>query len=241
MKLYKLDAIGSTNAYLKQLNTDFLQDSFTVVTANYQHSGKGQSSNIWTSQRGKNLLFSILIKFNDFTIEKSAYLNFAISIAIYQVLREYLPLTKIKWPNDIMAGKRKICGILIENSVRGVKINHSIVGIGLNVNQVLFKDDLLNATSLKKELNKEFDRDLLLDKLMKSVKNQINRLENNLFKELKADYESVLFKKNIEALYASDNKHFTGEIVGVSKIGLLQIKLESGVVEQFANKEIVYL
>jgi len=241
MKLYKLDAIGSTNQYLKQLNAKIEQENFTVVSANFQYSGKGQSTNKWISKVGKNLLFSILIKFDDLFIEKSAYLNFAIAIGIYNVLINYLPQTKIKWPNDIMAENNKICGILIENSVRDVKIKHSIVGIGLNVNQFLFSDDLTNVTSLKKELNKNFDRGLLLNDLINSIRKQILRLENNSFSQLKMDYEKVLFKKKRPSMFIANNKQFMGKIKGVSVIGLLQIELENGVVEEFANKEVGYL
>lgn len=240
MKIHKLNAINSTSVYLKNLIKETEVSNYTVVSAEFQFSGKGQGANKWVSANGKNLLFSILIHFEMLKINQQAYLNFAVSLGVFKVLKTYISDLKIKWPNDIMAGNKKICGLLIENTVREASIKHSIIGIGLNVNQDLFSD-VLNATSLKIILNHVIDKDELLVELIDSIKSQINILNNNEFDELKQRYESVLYKNKIPAMYKMRNSSFMGKIIGVSINGLLQIELENGAVQEFANKEIVYI
>jgi len=242
MKLHKLSATSSTNDYLKELLTQFKLENYTVVVTDYQVLGKGQGMNKWHSEKGKNLLFSVLIKFDRFSINKSAYLNFAITLGIYQVLSKYIPQTKIKWPNDIMAENKKICGVLIENSVGGSKIKHSIVGIGLNVNQLIFPKEIPNATSFNKILNTIFDRDKLQEELIIAIKKQVDKLVNENFDELKRGYESVLFKKNILTIFKNKKGDvFNGIIIDVSKIGLLRVKMPNNSIEEFANKELVFI
>ena len=241
MKIRKISAISSTNAYLKQLVLESRLESFTVVSADYQNKGKGQATKQWFSEKGKNLLFSILIKFNSLDISKQAFLNFAISIGIYQALKQHYPIIKIKWPNDIMADDKKISGILIENSVKGSLINHSIVGIGLNVNQLKFSTEIPNAVSLRNLLNKEFYRDVLLVELLDSIQKQISLLAEKDLGTLKANYEKNLYKKGIPSMFkTTNNKPFLGKIIGVSSIGLLQIELENGAIKEFANKEVFF-
>jgi len=213
-----------------------------VITTDYQVSGKGQGINKWYSEKGKNLLFSMLVKFDEFSINKSAYLNFAIALGIYQVLSKYIPQTKIKWPNDIMAENKKICGVLIENSVGGSKIKHSIVGVGLNVNQLIFPKEIPNATSFNKILNIVFDRDKLQEELITAIKKQVDKLVNKNFDELKQGYESVLFKKNIPTTFKNKTGDvFNGIIIGVSEIGLLRVKVSDNSIKEFANKELVFI
>lgn len=241
MNIHKLSAINSTNDYLKELYTKVDLENFTVVSADFQTKGKGQVVSKWNSENGKNLLFSVLLKFDNFDIQDSAFLNFAVSNSIYYVLKTYLPSIKIKWPNDIMAGNKKICGILIENSVKNKKINHSVVGIGLNVNQLIFPN-LPQATSLKILLDKNIDKDFLLKELIIALKDEIYYLENKKLSYLKKTYQDSLFKINIPSMFKSKNNNvFMGKIIGVSKTGLLQVEMESGIVREYANKEIGFM
>ncbi len=240
MNIYKLDAISSTNDFLKELTKQKQLENFTVVSTQFQTNGKGQASNKWISDKGKNLLFSMLVKCSSLKIENQAYLNFAISLAIFNVLKKYLASIYIKWPNDIMADDQKICGILIENTVKYRQISQSIVGIGLNVNQLNFKN-LPNAVSLAFLLKKELNSDLLLEALIISIKKQVALLENSSFKNLKIAYEKHLFKKGIYSSFKTNKGvDIYGKIIGVSANGLLQIELDNGVVKEFANKEILY-
>ena len=166
MKMIKLDAIDSTNSYLKRLLLKDSLDDLTVVVSNHQTSGKGRNGNIWENQPSHNLAFSIYKKFIKLNVKNKFMLNVISSLSVFQLLKENnLNKLTIKWPNDIMAGNGKISGILIENSVKGKLINHSIIGIGINVNQKKF-NDLPNATSLFMETGLEFSLDSLASRLV---------------------------------------------------------------------------
>lgn len=240
MNILKLSATSSTNDFLKDLLKTSDPLNFTVVSTDFQSKGKGQSGDSWSSEVGKNLLFSMLIKFENFKISDQAYLNFAVSNAIYQVLSTYYSLVKIKWPNDIMAANNKICGILIENTVKGTNISHSIVGIGVNVNQLKFSDDL-NATSLGILLNRKFNRDQLLVELILAIKVQITTFNRKEFKQLKQQYVNVLYRKNLISKFKVHNDIFSGIILDVTNNGLLQVEVNNGELKYFANKEISLL
>ena len=160
MKLIKLNAIASTSSFLKELAQNSVLENYTVVTTNEQTKGRGQQANSWISEPHKNLTASVFIKDIDLNINNQKYLNFAISLAVFEVLLdEQIPKPSIKWPNDIMSAKNKICGILIENNIRNHKINTTIVGIGLNVNQIEFPEFLKNVTSFKKIKDIDFNLD----------------------------------------------------------------------------------
>ena len=150
-----LESVDSTNEECKRHISDL--DNLSVVAALSQTCGKGQRGNVWISDPGKNLTFSIVLKF-PFNVKAGllepmhAYDQFVLSeiaaLAVVDLLAEHGIQAKIKWPNDIYIGDRKICGILIENSLRGEWLQHSIIGIGLNVNQRNFDVTLPNPTSM---------------------------------------------------------------------------------------------
>lgn len=172
MKLIKLDAIDSTNEFLKGISTQQNTENFTVVTAENQTNGKGQRGAVWNSEVGKNLIMSVLVK--NFLIHTNAIfnLNIVFSLAVISTLKKKnIPDLSIKWPNDILSANKKIGGILIENSIKSDGSIHSIVGLGLNVNQTNF-DRLPKASSLAVVTGLEIDKeDLLLDIITNLEKN----------------------------------------------------------------------
>ena len=242
MIIHKINATDSTNAYLKNLINKSNVENYTVVSTDFQYLGKGQGANKWISKRGKNLLFSILIIPENVPIAHNAFLNFAISLGIYKVLIQYTSQIKIKWPNDIMAGTNKICGILIENKLKGKHINQSIVGIGLNVNQLNFPESIPNTTSLKKLIGKSLNRNRLRNKLVLSIQKQINILKEDNIKILQEEYNQYLYKMGVPAMFENLQKQtFLGKIIGVSKLGMLQIEHTDGSIQEYANKEIILI
>ena len=242
MKLFKLDAISSTNTYLRQLSKKSEIDNWTVVSAEYQITGRGQLNTKWVSEKGKNLIFSILLKFNSLKIQDQFYLNCAISLGIYSALLQYnLPKLKIKWPNDIMADKKKLGGILIENSLKSDCIYQSIIGIGLNVNQDDFSNYLFKAVSIKNLTGTSIDRSILLNKIINSIKKYINLLNNKKFDLLHQKYESVLFQINKPQMFQSKDHVFLGKIIGVANDGKIQIKDENEEIKKFYFKEVKFL
>ena len=139
MSIIKLSATDSTNSYLKELSLEQTLDDFTVVSTELQLKGRGQMGSKWVSDKGKNLTISILKKLENFDVQNQFNLNCIVSLAIYDVLLEIkAPNLYVKWPNDILSVDKKICGILIENILKGRFIQAAIIGIGLNVNQTNF-------------------------------------------------------------------------------------------------------
>ena len=242
MKIVKLNAINSTNTFLKDLARDSVLENFTVVITDNQTNGKGQFESNWTSEIGKNLTFSILYKFSNLNIEESFYLNCAVSLAVYNTLSKYhKEKLKIKWPNDILSSRKKLCGILIENTVSNGQISNSIIGIGLNVNQEYFSKDLPNATSMKKVLGKEINKEKLLHELLKEIKQQFLLIDDNQFALLQKKYEEVLYKINKPAMFNNvKNEKFLGKILGINKQGKLIVELENDTLKTFDLKEISF-
>ncbi len=242
MKILKLNAIDSTNSYLKNLIKDNDVNNWTVVVAEYQKNGKGQLDNSWFSDKGKNLTFSILVKMDHLKIKHPYYLNYSISIALYNVLKYYIPKKlSIKWPNDILSANKKVSGILIENSIKNDTVKYAIIGIGLNVNQENFPKDVKNATSLKNVLMKTIDKDELLDKILLEMQYQFVLIKQKKFLEIKKRYEEVLYKKDTPSMFIDDNNNtFLGKIIGVGKDGKLHVEVENESIREFAFKEIKF-
>ena len=243
MKIIKLDAIDSTNSFLKDLSLSSALENLTVVVTKKQTKGRGQQESSWISEPYKNLTFSVFISLNDVKIIHRRYLNFAISLSIYKVLfNKKISKLSIKWPNDILSANKKICGILIENTFFGDKIKNTIVGIGLNVNQEMFPNSLPNVTSLKLETSKESNLDVLLNDILIELKNNIKLLESKDFHLLEKQYLDVLYKKNIPTMFKnSKDEIFMGIISGISDHGNLQIMLEDDSIIEFGIKEVSIL
>ena len=240
MKVIKLDAIDSTNEFLKGLSNKQELENFTVVTAVSQTKGKGQMGAVWASEAGKNLIMSVLVK--DFLVDicKIYNLNIAVSLAVIEVLEAYkIPDLSIKWPNDILSYNKKIGGILIENSIKSDGSIISIVGLGLNVNQTNFKD-LPKGSSLGVITNKQFDKEELLFLIMDKIESNVKLWEQNC-DLLWSTYSSKLFKKGVPMPFSNKNENFMGIIQGVSPVGKLQVLLEDDSISEFDIKEIQML
>ncbi|HKX87150.1 MAG TPA: biotin--[acetyl-CoA-carboxylase] ligase [Flavobacterium sp.] len=239
MKLIKLDAIDSTNDFLKGLAQNQTLENYTVVTAKSQTKGKGQHGAIWQTEEDKNLITSILIKETLSTIEGVFELNISVALGIIEALKKFkIPSISIKWPNDIMSENKKIAGILIENSIKSDGKIESIVGIGLNVNQTNF-DNLPKASSLKGVTNVEYDIDTILEIIVLEIQKKIELIIQNQSLLLWQDYEKNLFKKGIPMAFEEQNGHkFMGIIQGVTKTGKLEIQLEDDSKRQFSIKEV---
>lgn len=243
MKIVKLNAINSTNTFLKDLVRTSEVENYTVVVTENQTNGKGQFENTWSSEKGKNLTFSILCKFSNLNVQRSFYLNCAISLAIYAVVRNYIKKKlKIKWPNDILSSNKKLCGILIENTVSNGKIVNAVIGIGLNVNQEIFPDALPNATSLKMLTGNCYDKEVILDELITAIQAQMDLITAEKFSILKSNYEKVLFRNGEPAMFKNDRYgNFLGKILGITYQGKLVVELENERLEKFDLKEIQFI
>jgi BirA family biotin operon repressor/biotin-[acetyl-CoA-carboxylase] ligase len=241
LKIIKLDAIDSTNSFLKELAQNSVLDDYTTVVAKKQTLGRGQMNRSWSSEPNKNLTFSTFIRFRSLTIEHQPYLNFAVSLALYEVLESLsVPKLAIKWPNDIMSGSQKICGILIETTFAHHRIKNTVIGIGLNVNQAEFPAYLPKAASLKMILNKDFDLDEILEQLVEKIRFKIDALEHQKFDQIHQNYLAHLYKRDTPLTFKDEQSQlfFMGMIKTVSTSGRLRIQLEDDSIVEFGLKEI---
>jgi len=243
LKIIKLSAIDSTNSFLKEMASSSTVENFTVVVTENQIKGRGQQGSIWESEAGKNLVFSVFVTFNALSVLDKKYLNYAVSLAVFEVLlQENIPRIAIKWPNDILSANKKIGGILVENSLKGSNISSAVIGIGLNVNQTRFSGTLEKASSLKLTSNRTFNLEQLLEDMVNSLESKIALLNTKDFASLESSYLKVLYKKNIPTMF-KDRKDvlFMGIIRGISMDGKLQVELEDETLREFGIKEISLL
>ena len=236
MKLIKLNAIDSTNEYIKLNKSFFSQNSLVVYSFN-QTNGKGQRGKIWTSQPYKNICISFYNKIEKTSNETLLKTNLFASLSVLEILKLYdIPKLKIKWPNDIMSGNKKIAGILIENSFFRKKIVDSIIGIGLNVNQIDF-DLITDATSMKILKNESFD----LNKLSNEFIKKFSLLEFQIKKLSKAGllkkFSSNLYGLRKKQKFQIDNKIVEGYIFGISDDYRLKVMIEKQI-KHFDNGQI---
>lgn len=155
MNFLLLEEVDSTNSYVA-VHAAELED-MTMVIADSQTAGRGQRGNSWESEQGKNLTFTLLYKPQGIAPREQFAISEASALAVADFLVESGVEAKVKWPNDIYAGDRKISGILIEHALMGQTIQHTRIGIGLNVNQREFRSDAPNPVSMVQLLGSESD------------------------------------------------------------------------------------
>ena len=247
MKTLWLDTIDSTNSEALRRLPDL--PSCTVLAAREQTAGRGQRGNTWFSESGKNLTFSIVLKFGPGAVSArdAHYLNCLASLSVVSLLDSFGIRSQIKWPNDIYVGKRKICGMLLENTLCTTGLAASVIGIGLNVNQTAFPR-LANATSVALELGQvqpmEWDLAQTLECLLRLFEERLPLLSSPEGRqELMADYTARLFQKDVPAPYRDllQDREFTGVIEGVEPDGRLRVRDAEGGKRFFRFKEISYL
>ncbi len=213
----------------------------TVIMAEHQYAGRGQQQNKWHSQPGKNLTFSVLLKPTFISAVNQFDLTRAISLGVSDTLRTLLGDTlKIKWPNDIYYKDSKLGGMLIENMVQGERINNSVVGIGINVNQDDFPEGVNNATSVKQILHKDYDLRLLLSEICSQIEAYYLHLKAGRIDFIRSAYLSRLYWLNEPRHFRAGNDVFEGIIEGVAGNGLLQIK-RGDATASYNLKEIEFL
>lgn len=235
--IIELSEIDSTNNYAMKLLNEGMAEAGLCIKADKQTQGKGQLGNIWISEESKNLLFSVILDTEDFVIEKQFYLNAMACISVADLLMNHFEIREIsiKWPNDIYAGNKKIAGILIENNIRGNSWTNAVVGIGLNINQTVFPD-LNRATSLINETGKAEKVNHVMKLLIKYLNKNyllLQKDEEQLFKL----YNSLLFKIGSKVLYKKKHEILEGILLGVSKMGLLELKT-GNLIKGYKHKEV---
>lgn len=249
------DSIDSTNAALEKADRDARKGNLeqgTVFAALSQTAGRGQKGNSWNSAPGENLTFSVLIKPEGLPASAQSTICHAASLAVCGYLASKGIETAIKWPNDIYAGDRKICGILIENTLAGAYIGKSIVGIGLNVNQTAFEPSLPNPVSMKMLTGISYSLEEELPELLEHFFSIYGRTSS--FRErnyLEARYTDRLYRRGewheFELMQESDvptehrsGKPVTARILGVDASFRLILEFKNGKTDSFPFKSVKY-
>jgi BirA family biotin operon repressor/biotin-[acetyl-CoA-carboxylase] ligase len=227
----------STNALAKELLQNKEQSAPFFIQANYQSKGRGQYLKTWESKPNENLLFSLVLKPKNISIENQFAISKAVAVGILEVLQQNISNVSIKWPNDIYIGNKKVAGILIENIISGANIDHCIIGIGLNVNQTTFSEDIPNPISLKQVLSKDINIGNLRDEIIDRIFIRLN--DSNYSNDV---YLKNLYRKGELGQFKEKNGEvFLGVILGINPIGQLTLRVENNQKKEYHNSEIEYI
>ena len=236
MKLIKLNAIDSTNEYIKLNKSFFSQNSLAVYSFN-QTNGKGQRGKKWISEPYKNTCISFYSRVDKPSEYTSLKINLHTALTVLEILKSYeIPDLKIKWPNDIMSGNKKIAGILIETTLFKNKINDLIIGIGLNVNQTDF-DVLKEATSMKILKNKSFNLHLISKQFVQKFSLFDNKILSVSKDKLIDKFCTHLYGIKEKRKFTIGEKVVEGIILGITDNYMLNVELDKKV-KHFDNGQI---
>jgi len=228
----------STNTKLRALlHEQSLTEGF-IVRTDFQTSGKGQKGNSWESERGKNLLFSILLYPTHIPIDKQFIVSQLISIAIKKTLDQYSHGFLVKWPNDIYYFDKKIGGILIENIIQGSEIKSMIVGIGLNINQIKFESDAPNPVSLMQITGKRIARIAVLNQIYKNLMELYLHADEEKVAEI---YAESLYCKDGFHRYSAGGEEFEAKIIRVHPDGKLELETTGAERREYYFKEVSFV
>ena len=249
--------VDSTNRYVRDEADALWQNrgisDFAVVTAGHQTAGRGQRGNTWNSNAGENLLFSILVRPGEtLEVSKQFLLSQAVALCIHDAMKCYGIDTRLKWPNDIYAGNRKLAGILLELDYAGAFVEQAIIGIGLNVNQENFPPMdrvpvsmkmLWNAENGKRKTeNGKQRQDLILDDVLDAVLHSFERYYNELRysnrEAIATEYGKLLLGIDEVHNFIDKDGHFEAVIQGVESDGHLILRRNDGSTGRYAFKEV---
>lgn len=245
--LIALDETDSTNQYISRLCNDRQAPltELTTVTAEFQSAGKGQRGNSWEAEKGKNLLFSFVLYPTFLEARRQFILSQIVSLSIKEELDRWSDEITIKWPNDIYWRDRKICGILIENDLTGHFIGRSISGIGININQDIFRSDAPNPVSLTQITHREHNRYEILASILKRIQIYYNGLQteerDSYSAEIAARYARSLFRRRGFHPYEDADGRFSARLLRVEQDGRFVLEDENGKEREYLFKEVQYI
>ena len=237
IEIYSVD---STNNYAMQQLQKGITQHGVAYFAHTQYAGKGQRGKKWQATAGENVILSVVLNTSYLQVSKQFGLSMAMAMAAYDLFASYTPKNSfIKWPNDLYWCDRKAGGILIENVIRGKDWQWSIAGIGININQTIFDSDALNAVSLRQITGKTRDPVKLAKELCNHLERRYNQLINQGIKNLLAEYNSVLYKRDKLVKLKKTNVLFEATIKEVNEFG--QLLVEAGTKQTYNAGEIEWI
>ena len=229
----------STNTLATELSQKAETPEGTLIITNYQMAGRGQRGSSWEAAPGENLTFSLILKPNFLQAQNQFQLNQAFSLGVLDYVKTRLNEDiKVKWPNDVMVQEKKLCGILFENQISGNELRHSIVGIGLNVNQQSFQYPTAGSLSLFSQ--RTYSLALELEALLQHLESRYVMLKEEKHEKLKAEYLQNLYRMGETHRFRNHEMEFEGMISGVDEVGRLRIEVEGGE-RIFGAKQLTFL
>ena len=236
--IYRFDILASTND--EAVAPHYVEGD--VIVAERQSAGRGQRGHKWESRTGENLTLSAVLEPVFLNPSFQFLISEAVALAVCDMLDGYGIGARIKWTNDIYVGDKKLAGILIEHKLQGAALARTVVGIGLNVNQMEFSSELPNPISMAQAAGRDFDREKILQDLTRSLMARYTQLREGQGEELQRDYHARLYRLGEEHCYAlPDGSRFRGTIRGVEPTGALRIENEHGEQLSFLFKEVEFL
>ena len=239
----KVSQTASTNTYLSRLAATL--PGGTVIYTPSQTAGRGQKGNSWESEDGKNLTFSQLLKRPPVKFRDQFYLSEAAAVAVVEALSaEAGDGFSVKWPNDVYWQDKKVCGMLLENSLDGSDIAHCIVGIGINVNQERFLSDAPNPESLKGITGREHDLMALLKRVCSRIEQLVAGLaDDNARSLLHGQYMAALYRNDgqLHSYEDADGHRFMASVDGIAPDGTLTLRHEDGTRHDYLFKQVKHI
>jgi len=235
------EKVSSTNDLASVMLRSDKPAEGTVITAAFQEGGRGQKGNSWESEPGKNLLMSVILYPLMIMPEEQFVISQMVSLAVCDLIRTETPHVRIKWPNDIYVRDDKIAGILIENSIMGDRLGSTVAGIGLNVNQTIFRSDAPNPISLAIVTGTGHDISLITGELLKLIDRRYAMVIMGDTATLQREYHDVLYRSGEWHLYRDNGGRFEGLIERVMPDGMLVVRKKNGKTSEYAFKEIDYI
>lgn len=236
-----VEEISSTNEYFKlQANFDGVGEG-AIVYADYQTKGRGQKGNVWESEKGKNLLFSMVLCPHILKINEQFIISQIVSLAIQEFLNTETGSVKIKWPNDIYWRDQKICGILIENILKEATIERSIIGVGLNINQIEFSGWIPNPVSLKMINGRNYDIKSVAEKIQTRILTYYHQLKKGNIEEIRKKYKANLYRSEGYYMYADAEGVFEARIKDVENNGVIVLETKEQTEKKYFFKEVKYI
>lgn len=217
-------------------------DHLDAIWSEHQTAGRGQRGHTWHSTEGENVTFSVVLKPTFLPVVEQFLLSEIVALSLVDTMAHYGIECRIKWTNDLYAGDSKLAGVLIEHSLSVDGIARTIVGIGLNINQVEFPSDLPNPTSMTLLQSKRFDRREVLDRFMQTLEAWYERLRQGNKQQIEECYRSKMYHLDEPHTYAlPSGEEFTATIRGVRPSGELRLEHADGTLHEYAFKEVEFV
>lgn len=235
-----IEETDSTNKALRERMATGQVDEGSVVVAGFQTAGRGQVGNVWESEAGKNLTFSVVLYPETVPANRQFVLSQLAALSVKEVLDAYTDHITVKWPNDIYWKDKKICGMLIENDLCGKNIYATIIGIGINLNQLEFRSDAPNPVSLAQITGSVYDADDVLDRFLSILYKWYLRLLKGEEDVIRNKYREALYRRDGYFPFSDDDGGFAARIYDIEPTGHLVLQLQDGNLRRYAFKEVRY-